>query len=626
MAVAAIAVGGGLVAAGVVTIPSAISKYFSGSDSGVSKRFLTDIAARKTFRLTVRERGTVDSLKSATVISEVDGSNTIITIVPEGTKVEEGDLLVELDSAAMVEEEKEGIIKVTNAEAALKKAQEGLEIQRRQNESDIAAAKLAVTLARLDLEKWRKGDFIQQQGVINGKIQLAEEELKRAKEVLEYSRRLARKGYKSQNELEADAIAVTKAQVNLDAAQAELDVLVNYTDPRTVEELRELADESVRALDRAERQASAAIAQFEADLKAAELTYEVETQDLAKDRAQLAACKIYAPQAGEVVYATGDDRRSDSQQIAEGTQVRERQEIIKLPDLTQMKVDLRIHESLISRVQPGLPARVRVDALPGKVFTGKVLSVSAVPVSGSWYRPDLKEYSGVVSIDYAPGEDIRLKPGLTADVEIIVQSRADVLQIPFQSVVSVGQQRFAYVLMPQGSQRREVLTGAANDTHIEILDGVDEGEKVILNPRTHFAEELAALEGPLGADGDDEEKESESGTASETSSGVSAQGSAPPKAAAGPGGNAGGGEGRAGGGQRPDPAQVFARLDKNGDGALTKDEVQGPMASNFEAADKNGDGKLDQAEATEAFKAMRGQGGGGGEGRGDRSGGGPSRD
>lgn len=613
--VGAAAVGGGLMVAGVIELPSAVSKAVFGDGTAASSKYLTDVAARKTFRLTVRERGTVDSLKSATIISEVDGSNTIISIVPEGTKVEEGDLLVELDSAAMVEEEKEGIIKVTNAEAALKKAQEGLEIQRRQNESDIAAAKLAVILAELDLEKWQKGDFVQKRGEIAGRIQLAKEELKRANEVFEYSQRLARKGYKSQNELEADKIAVTKAEVNLAAVEAELDVLEDYEDPRTVAELKELAEESVRALERAERQATAAIAQFEADLKAAELTYEVETEDLAKDRAQLAACKIYAPQAGEVVYATEDGRRSDSQQIAEGTQVRERQAIIKLPDLTQMKVDLRIHESLISRVHPELPARIRVDALPGKVFPGKVLSVSAVPVSGSWFRPDLKEYSGVVSIDYTPGEDIRLKPGLTADVEIIVQSRPDVLQIPFQSVVSAGKQRFAYVLTPRGPERREVLTGAANDTHIEILDGVDEGEKVILNPRTHFGDELAGLDGPEAADRDNDDAENEAeGESAGAATATEVQASAQSRGEAG---------GQAGGSQRPDPAQVFTRLDENSDGALTKDEVQGPMAENFDTADKDGDGKLDQAELTEAFKSLRGAGGSGnrGEGRGDRSGG-----
>ena len=132
---------------------------------------------------------------------------------------------------------------------------------------------------------------------------------------------------------------------------------------------------------------------FEADLQAAILTQAVEKEKLERYRRQIAASRILAPQAGEVVYSTEESNRSGTNQIAEGASIRERQTIIKLPDLNQMKVDMRVHESLISRIREGLSARVRVDAMPGKVFAGKVQNVSSVPVAGSWYRPDLKEYS-----------------------------------------------------------------------------------------------------------------------------------------------------------------------------------------------------------------------------------------
>ncbi len=484
-----------LMATGAVPVPSALQELF-GSRSSDTARFLTEVARERPFRLTVRERGEVDSLRNVTLASKVEGTTTIISLIPEGTQVKEGDLLIELDASVLVETENTQLIAVTQAEAALEKAQESHEIQVRQNESDNAAADLALVLARLDLDSYINGEYPQLVNEQKGLVQVAEEELARAREVYEFSQRLVQKGYTSQNELEANRISMTKAEIDLAAAKDKLRVLEDYTRERTVKELTEMAEEAERAKERIRRQGEATLAQFAADVKAAELTLKVEQEKLLRAQTQIVNSKIYAPQSGEVVYVRQDDRRGDgSTIIMEGATIRERQPLIKLPDLSQMKVDARIHESLVSRVREGLPVRVRIDAVPGRVFSGTVLSISSVPMDGGWMRRDLREYECVISLDYSPGEDVTLKPGLNAEVEIIVQERDDVLQIPFQSIVAVGGTRYAYVLTPRGPERRELAIGVANDTHVEIFDGVSPGENIILNPRTHFSDDLLALEG-----------------------------------------------------------------------------------------------------------------------------------
>ena len=485
----------GLVSAEVVRLPEAISSRIFGDSAVDAGQFLTDVAAQGPFRITVRESGEVDSLKSVLLESEVEESVAILWVIPEGTQVQEGDLLVELDSSTLIEEEKQQVISLTQANAGLEKAKQALEIQRRQNESDVAAAELAVTLTALDLEKYKEGEFPQLENEQLGLVRVAEEELALAKEVYEYSQRLAQKGYVTQNQLEADRIAMMKAEVNLAAAEEKLSVLQDYQRKRMIAELSALAEEAKRARARVELQGLAALAQFQADLEAAKLTQSVEQERLARDRRQIANCKIYAPQAGQVIYCREDRRGDGSDVIAEGTMVHEQKDLINLPDLSNMKVDARIHESQISRVEVGLPVRIRVDAIPDKVFTGKVLSVSSVPVDGSWWRPNLKEYSCTVGIDYDPKKsNVILKPGLTAEVEIIVQERPSVLQVPFQSVVTAGGSQYAFVLTDKGVERRKLMVGMTNDTHVEIVDGIAAGERVILNPRTHFSEELNALD------------------------------------------------------------------------------------------------------------------------------------
>lgn len=486
----------GLFVAGLALLPVLADSLFGARRAAAE--YLTAAVEKKPFRITILERGEIDSRRNATLLNKVEGVTTIIWIIPEGTDVKEGDLLCELDSSALVEKEKQQQIAVTQAEADLRKAEENLEIQKTQNESDLAAARLAVELAQLDLEKYEKGEAVQTENELRSQITLAEEKLIQAKENYEFTKRLAQKGYKTLNEVETQRIAVRDAELQLAIAKGKLEVHLNYTYPRTIKELREKAAESVRELKRIERAGIAALAQLQADLTAKRLTFEVQQQKLKDLQEQIAACKIYAPQAGKVVYANQRSRRSDPVLIEEGAQVRERQPIIKLPDFTQMQVNARIHESKISDVRKGQKVLVYVDALPDQVFHGVMEEISSVPVPGNWPNVDLKEYEATVRITDPVEVVQQLKPGLTASMEIIVdEGSEDVLQVPIQAVIPLSTRRFVYVLTDGGPERREILVGRSNESAVEVKDGLAVGEHVILNPRTHFADELAALEAKI---------------------------------------------------------------------------------------------------------------------------------
>ena len=210
------------------------------------------------------------------------------------------------------------------------------------------------------------------------------------------------------------------------------------------------------------------------------------------------------------------------------------------------------------------------------------------------------------------------------------------LQVPFQAVVSAAKVRYIFVLGPRGPERREVTTGAANDTHMEILDGVKAGEQVILNPRTHFADELVALGAAADNEkaADDKTKAAADGADGGKDAGANKSPGGSTAGAGGPGagGPNSGGPGAAGpGGSKSagasggnfNPAAVFARMDANSDGALTSDEVTGRLAENFASSDANSDGKIDSAEFAAAMTKLRASGGPRSGGGGSGSGGGP---
>lgn len=530
--------------------------------------------------------------------SKVEGTTTIISIVDEGTIVEVGDVVCELDSAPFKEKAKQQEITVTQAEAAMAQAVEALEIQKKQNESDIAAAELKWELAKLDLEKFKNGEYPQQVKQLSGNVALAEEDVLRAEENEQFTKEQVKKGSRTQNDLQAASIAVKQAALKLQGAKEELKVLTEFTYKRSIAELAANASELERELERTKLKAKAAATQYEKDVEARKLTYEVEKERFEQNLSQIEACIIKAPQKGEVVYANmaGGRRSSEPVTIEEGASIRERQAIINLPDVTQMKVDCRIHESLIGSISKGLPARIRIDAYPGEFFNGTVASVSSVPMSGSWPNTDLREYATEIHLTDAVEKIRVLRPGLTAQVEILVDNRSDVLQIPLQGVVTIAGKQFAYVVNSRGvAERRLIKIGQSNQSHVEVLDGVEEGEEVVLNPRSRFEEEIEQLEAELS-------KEAEANNAELVPPPVQ-QKTKPEKQK--PQGKPDEALDSASSG-RPtgafDPSKVFAQLDQNGDGKISKEEAPERMQNRFDGMDSDKDGFLSKEELSSGVK------------------------
>lgn len=295
-----------------------------------------------------------------------------------------------------------------------------------------------------------------------------------------------------------------------------------------------------------------------------------------------------------------DFRGSGEDVIEEGTEVRERQAIIQLPDFSKMKVDARIHESKISMIEEGQDVDIRVDAFPEQRYAGTVDQVSSVPISSNWMRPDLKEYKATIKI-VPNGADIsKLKPGLTAEIEIRIEERDNVLQVPVQSVITIGDQRYIFVLTSGDKPvRREILIGQASDTMIEVKDGVEAGEEVILNPRTHFADELIELEEKLAMDKKKAQKE---GAATDAAAAGSGKGSAAGK-------SPGAGKKPAGGGAAS--GGFLQRFDKDSDGKVSKEEAPDRLKERFDSLDTNKDGFLDAGEISKLRPPSGGGGGGG---------------
>ncbi len=239
--------------------------------------------------------------------------------------------------------------------------------------------------------------------------------------------------------------------------------------------------EAKEDLDRVKLQGDRKLAQFTADVESQKKTLELSEAKLARDKKQLAATKIYAPQDGLVVYgsAEGGGHFSSESMIEEGAVVRNRQQLINLPDISEFKLKVKIHESHINQVQRGQPAFVVLDSMPDQRFRGVVNKVAPLPDTQSrWGNPDLKVYATEILLTEKIPD---VKPGVSARAEIVITNLANVLTVPIQAVTTRKGKQVVF-LASAPSEPVPVTVGMYNSKFIEITEGLKAGDRVMLSP------------------------------------------------------------------------------------------------------------------------------------------------
>jgi HlyD family secretion protein len=430
--------------------------------------------------ISIVEGGALRAVKESIIRSEFEGISRIISIVPEGTYVKAGQILVELDSSELKDRVNQQDIAYQNNEFAFIQAKENLSIQQSLVESQIKEAELRVEFARSDLEKYIEGDAPQQINTATNAIIIRKEQLQRAKDKLEWTQQLFKKGYASKSELEADGLSLVQAKIAVDQAEEDLRLFRKYDMPKSQRRLESAWEQAKLELDRLRQRTSNQLAQAEANLRTSQRALELTLEKLKELKQQLENSKIKAPQDGLVVYASSGFGDRGQMLIEEGAQVRQRQEIIKLPDISQMIVEIRVHESHVLQIRPGLEAYVTVDSIPDRRFKGKVTKVAVLPNSQDrWLNPNLKVYSTDVLIEEELPD---LKPGASARAEIVITNLLDALTIPLQAVTTVKGKQVCFVQQGAGLVPVPVTVGNFNDQFIEIRGGLKEGDQVALTP------------------------------------------------------------------------------------------------------------------------------------------------
>lgn len=386
---------------------------------------------------TVREYGVVQSSRVIRIRSEVKGEATILHLVPDGSRVKKGDLLIRLDNSMLRDESFQQKQALAGVQASYVQAKSTFAALKQQEPSLSAAVELAVKVAKLAQSKYlaKGGEYELQKRSTEQAIALAEQRLYLFQKILIQIEKKKENDSAQQKELLQAQISVAESRAALATAQANNRFLSEFTRPYQVAVLDLAIKQATSALTQTKSEHKSALEKSKANLQVQSAALELERYRLEQIDRQIEKCTIRAPRDGVVIYDSSTGRRTTTTSaMQEGATVRERQPLLRMPDFSQLELRVTVHETSINRVKIGQPVTIRLDAVPNRTFQGTVKLLNAKPEPASWLSSEVKEYAVLVTIE-KPSADMKI--GMTAEAEIDVSQK-----VRIRPSASSGNRRF----------------------------------------------------------------------------------------------------------------------------------------------------------------------------------------
>ena len=577
----------------LVAVALAGCNYFSGDDE-ISSTYGTKKVENAQFIVAFSEGGELVAVNAVKVENEMDGSASIVSIVDEGTDVKgptkytikkgdtlesisaaqdkhelsirklnspsaralaefakedleldldnlsvgeviqiPGQLLVELDEGSLRDRILSQEISLRTAKNSVTKSHNDLEIQKLRNKQNIDDAKIALNFAELDLEKFKESDAQLIRDDYAGQLVNLSNQVSISEAKLRWLKELEEKKFLSKMSLREEEQKVAEYRHKIRMLAGESDAYEKFVYPKSEQDYNSKIKQAELGLTTVEQTATNNMitAQEEVDTEKQKLVLEEEKLTEVKD--QLSKSRIYAPSSGLVVYHVGESSRygGSSGIIEKGTPLRKGQDIIHLPDLSKMKVKLKVHESRINQVKgpeevktkrsdtvaslaveysvsvqalreknegeyvngeykedkekypkleetiakegmitiPGLPVQIRINTIADRIFRGEITYVAPVAAAAERYGSGKKVFKCEISVlDKLPPY---IRPGASVICRIYVAKLEKVRMVDGKKVKTLRVPIQSVISYNDGRQVCFRLNGEKKPEPVEVETG-----------------------------------------------------------------------------------------------------------------------------------------------------------
>lgn len=433
---------------------------------------------KKSFSVLVEAVGELDAERSTVLFSQIRGDRgTIVSIISDGTMVKKDDVLVRLDPTSFEEEVTGLTAKVREWEAVVSANEQILEWEKVQSERETKTLEFDLRAARLDLIKLEKGEGPLELYRLEGAAQKAKQDWKEKEGYLVELKALEKRGYANIAEIAQTQNKVSEAKQAYEVAKRQHESYRDYVLPSLIENAHAQVARANMNLEQFKKGTGFKIGKAMAALRKAQQSLESTTSSLKTAQTELERTVIRAPIPGIAVLPEAF-RGGQKRKPRIGDIVWQNQPLVYLPDISEMVVKTQIREIDLHKVGVGKSVMVIVDAYPDLRLPGEVQSIGVLAESRTESHTADKYFQVVASVRE---KDQRLRPGMTARVEIECANVENALSVPIHAVFNDQGRSYCYVDTQTSYEKREVSIGAQSEDWAQVLAGLKEGERVALS-------------------------------------------------------------------------------------------------------------------------------------------------
>lgn len=427
----------------------------------------TTRVTRGTLLSSVSASGQLQPYAQAEVRSRATG--TVIDLrVQEGDKVTKGQLLAVIDDRDARAGSETAQAQLAASNAKLASSQRSLAATHTQNLTRITQAENVLHTANANLAKVLAGVRSEEIDQAREGLQQAQLAADLARQNLDRTRDLFTQGLVPRQQLDQAQSQLDTAQAQVRAAQAKLREVQAGSTPQDIAVVRSQVREAESAL------ATARAAQLQETAMAADVTAaaaQVRNSQAAVGQAveRVNESQVTAPIDGIVAKLSVQVGQSVIGGVSSGGTL-----VMTIADTRFIQADINVDESDIAQVRINMPARVTVDALPGRTFNGKVIRIAPQAT----ITQNVTQFDVIVELQ---DPDRLLRLGMSADAEFIITERQDVLLVPTEAIRGKDAK---VVILLEGEKLVPVVveTGATDGRQVEVVRGLQAGQTVYLGP------------------------------------------------------------------------------------------------------------------------------------------------
>ncbi len=445
----------------------------AGDDPTVLARYRVE---RGDLDITITENGQLKSAKP--VLITVRESGKVLWVVKEGVTVAKGDKLIELENRDLTNQNEQAGLDLENVKRAFANAEAEKQLYDLEADKLVKDADRALIVAKMNLEQYRDGKapLREEELILDGKRAAVDRD--DAKDKAERMPALLAKGFVTAVESRAATIDAEQKEAAARRKVRELEIFRTFERPQELAKLEGEVTAAELARKRVEQQVAATRGQKDGEFVRQRSLLERQKRLVADFADRLARLVVIAPSDGLVVFGNPNQRWNQIT-LDIGTDINRNATLMELPDLNAMVAEVGVNETNINRVAVDQPVTITIEGLGGKAFPGRVSRINATAQQQNWWGDEVKKYDTTIELNAPAGT--KFKPGMSVKAQILLARLPKVLHVPVNAVTTRAGVSTVWIAGPGDQpQRHQVTLGQAGTERVEVREGLNEGDTVLV--------------------------------------------------------------------------------------------------------------------------------------------------